>query len=221
MGGSFNPLHIGHCMLADTVAQELGYDRVLFVPAFIPPHKEMRGAVPAADRLAMIERFCADSRDGGGPRFFAEDCEIRRGGVSYTLDTLQYILGAYASELDGKPGLVMGQEVAAQFGKWHCAAEVAAAADLILARRHPDANRIAVAGFENRPAEGYADDFADGGLGCGFAWPHRMLENPVLPVSSTEIRARIAQGKSWRYLVPDAVFRYIRERHFYECAEGW
>ena len=91
LGGSFNPLHIGHCMLAETVIQELKYDKVLFVPVNVPPHKQLNDKVSAEDRFKMIECFCKSSAEKGKDYFIAEDCELKRGGISYTYDTLDYI----------------------------------------------------------------------------------------------------------------------------------
>lgn len=241
LGGSFNPLHIGHCMLAETVARELGYDRILFVPVYNPPHKEMNNAVSAEDRLKMVEAFCASSvvredegfcqvenlssncgeiagtncTGKGSQIFFAEDCEIRRKGVSYTYDTIQYVIEKYGNELEGKPAFILGQESAAQFYKWHRAEEIAKLCDLIIARRHPDNNGVDVKAFENKSLGSYTIEFVGDDFEKDFKYPHIMLSNPILPVSSTEIRSRIAGKKAFRYLVPEAVFHYIIENKLY------
>ena len=213
LGGSFNPLHIGHCMLAETVIQELHYDKVLFVPVNIPPHKQLSDKVSAQDRFEMIKAFCQSSAEKGKDYFIAEDCELKRGGISYTYDTLVYVTEKY--KLDGKPAFIMGQETAAQFDKWHKASEIAKIADLILARRHPDNNGIDTKVFENVPVGNYTNNFAGDDFEKSFKYEHIMLENPVLPISSTEIRSRIANGKGWRYLVPEAVFQYIIDHNLY------
>ena len=109
-GGSFNPLHNGHAMLADTIVKELHYDKVLFVPTFIPPHKIVNESIAAEHRLGMIKAFSHSVPDNV---FVAEDCEIRRGGVSYTFDTLTFLAEKYKNLLDGKLSFVMGDEVAA------------------------------------------------------------------------------------------------------------
>ena len=219
LGGTFNPLHIGHCMLADSVLCDLKYDKILFVPTNIPPHKMMNENISAEDRFLMIDTFCKSAENYGTERFCAEDCEIKRGGVSYTCDTLQYLMEKYGDKIDGKPALIMGQETAAQFYKWKNADEIAESADLIIARRNSGFNGIDIRGFTNVPENGYSKDFDNKfslkdfetqfnyHLSCRYT----MLENPLLPISSTEIRARISQGKSWRYLVPDAVYNYIAE----------
>ena len=146
LGGTFNPLHIGHCMLADTVITELGYDKVLFVPTFIPPHKQLNTKVTPEQRLSMLRKFCDSAVIDGKRIFEAEDCEIKRGGVSYTYDTLKYVCDNY--ELDQKPAFIMGQEVAAQFDKWYQSEKIVEIADLIIAKRHPDNNGIDVKGLQ-------------------------------------------------------------------------
>lgn len=210
MGGTFNPLHIGHAMLAETAVRELGYDKVLIVPAFIPPHKMMKNALSAEERLGMVRAFC-----GASEHFVAEGCEIERGGVSYTYDTLTYVISKYGKDLCGRPALIMGQETAAEFDKWYRADEIVQMSDIIIARRHRDDNNVDTAAFENMPAGVYAGGYAADSVVETFRYPHNLLPNPMLPISSTEIRARIAEGKSWRYLVPEPVFQYIIERKLY------
>ena len=213
LGGTFNPLHIGHCMLADTVVRELGFDKVLFVPTYIPPHKVLNSPVSPEQRLNMVRAFC-DSAAIDGKRYFeAEPCEIERGGVSYTIDTLRYVIDSY--KLDERPAFIMGEEVAAQFDKWNNSEGVASLADLIIARRHPDNNGVDVSGFSNTPSGAYLEDYKDESLLENFPYKYTMLQNPIFPVSSTEIRSRIANGKSFRYLVPESVFNYICENNLY------
>ena len=128
-GGSFNPLHIGHATVAETLVKEYGYDKVLFVPTFIAPHKEIAGCISAEHRLGMIKAFCA--ADGNGA-FEAEDCEIKRGGVSYTCDTLEYLKTKFEKVLDGKFALVMGEEIASEFYKWKNPDKISSLADFII-----------------------------------------------------------------------------------------
>jgi len=164
LGGTFNPLHIGHCMLADSVLCDLNYDKILFVPANIPPHKMMNETVSAEERFLMVEAFCKSAENYGTKRFFAEDCEMKRGGVSYTCDTLQYIIEKYGDKIDGKPALIMGQETAAQFYKWKNADKIAESADLIIARRNSDFNGIDTSGFTiktDKPKRGMLSFYVD------------------------------------------------------------
>jgi nicotinate-nucleotide adenylyltransferase len=226
LGGSFNPVHMGHIVLADSVCNELGYDKVLFVPALTPPHKEMGGSASPQDRLAMVHAAIA-----GDPRFEAEPCEIERGGISYTYDTVLYLQKKYDGRLTAKIGVVLGTDLYADYGKWNHAEELSETADLILARRPSGKNSCsayeAEAGqqddecktessvsVENHPVGAYdhpqtliPEDT--------FAYPHKTLVNPELGISSTDIRARIASGKQWSSLVPEPVFHYIVERSLY------
>lgn len=186
LGGSFNPLHIGHLALADDVRARFGYDRVLLVPTSVPPHKALAYGATETDRLTMLRLACA-----GESWLVVDDCEIERGGVSYTIDTLVDLEKRYRKTLEGKIGFVMGQDLVPGFSAWKEADRVAGMADLILALRPGCENAV-------------------------FDRPHLALENPPLPVSSSEIRRRIGEGKSWRYLVPDPVYRYIVEHGLYE-----
>lgn len=209
LGGSFNPLHIGHLALADAVCTELHYDSVFFVPTNSPPHKEMQWALPPEQRLRMVQLACEPE-----PRFHAESCEIERGGVSYTYDTVLHLEQKYAGQLDAPLGLVLGADLLPGFHLWHRAQELAARCTLILARRpvmqeRHSANRALgayAAAAENQDFDPASEPLFRDAV---------MLENPVLPVSSTDIRARISSGRSFRYLVPEPVFSYIIEGRIY------
>ena len=209
-GGAFNPLHIGHAMLAEIAVKEFGFDKVLLVPTFIPPHKHFTSFAPAKDRLGMVKAFCKDS-----PYFAAESCEIERGGVSYTFDTLQYIIKKFGASLEGKPALIIGEENAREFEKWYRAVDVASMADILIARRRNGEGGDALKAFQNTPTGNYTGGFDGKDEDVSFPFPHRFLDNPPLTLSSTEIRSRIGSGKSWRYLVPDSVFRYIIRKRLY------
>ncbi len=180
-GGSFNPIHWGHLLAAEELKEEFGYDRVLFVPAARPPHKALDD--PGAGlRVEMIRLAIADNS-----AFGLDLCEIGREGLSYTSDTLADIAARY--KIDGKPGLIIGDDLASGFKDWHLPGIIAGLADLIVARRS--------------------------GAAFDLPYVHRLAHNRLIPVSSSEIRQRRAEGKSIRYLVPDPVFEYIEERGLY------
>ena len=212
-GGTFNPLHVGHAMLADTIVRELGYDKVLFVPTYQPPHKEISKIVKAEDRLAMVKAFCESEGQG---HFELEPCEVERGGVSYTSDTLEYLTKKYEGKLSQKLAFVMGDEVAAEFSKWRNPQKVSDLADLIIVHRYPDVKAMEASLYENKPTGDYKGDFSVKFDQKSFAYPCIYIETPMLPVSSTDIRRRISEGKSFRYLVPPAVFDYIIENNLYD-----
>ena len=211
-GGTFNPLHIGHAMLADTIVTELGYDKILFVPTFITPHKKYSGNVTSQQRLEMVRAFCVSEGNG---HFETETCEFDRGGVSYTSDTLEFLTDKYKAQLEGKLAFVMGDEVAAEFDKWRNPQKVSELADLIIVHRYPDIGAIEQTLYKNTPSGDYKGDFAVKFDPDTFKYPHIYIENPMLPVSSTDIRSRIARNMSFRYLVPPAVYEYIEKNGLY------
>lgn len=216
LGGSFNPLHIGHAMLADTMVRELGYDKVLFIPTCIPPHKEITSNISTDDRIGMVDAFC---RSVPGGIFELETCEIDRGGVSYTIDTVKYIINKYKNILTDKPALLMGEEIAAQFSKWKEPDAISILTDIIIVPRYPDIFGRKLEkenSFSNRPVGHFVNDFSVKFNKNTFNYPCRVLDIPIVPVSSTEIRGRIATGRSYKYLVPTAVFEYIEKETLYK-----
>jgi nicotinate-nucleotide adenylyltransferase len=185
LGGSFNPVHLGHLFLADTVLSTLNYDRIILVPAFESPFKPgaLETGVSPKDRLDMLAAAIA-----GDPRLTIDDCEIRREGVSYTIDTLGDIVRRYLPE--GKPGLILGDDLARDFPQWRKSAELSELSDIIIARRL----------------------HAEAGV---YPYPCRQITNEVMEISSAMIRDRIAAGKGWRSLVPQAVRTIIEDRGLY------
>jgi nicotinate-nucleotide adenylyltransferase len=190
LGGSFNPIHLGHLFLADAVLSELHYDRVVLVPAYRSPFKLAAVGMEdsARDRLEMIAASIA-----GDPRLTVDDCEIRREGVSYTVDTVADIIRRYAT--DEKPGLIIGDDLAADFPQWHGSDELLSMADIIIARRVQSGEALISA--KRVPYQ------------C------TQITNNVIEISSGMIRDKIAAGTAWRYLVPPAARTIIEERGLY------
>ena len=212
-GGSFNPIHCGHLTVADETLS-LGYDKVLFVPTFIAPHKQLTASVSPSSRLAMLEAAISDN-----PNFEVEPCEIQRGGVSYTIDTIRFLMDKYKGKIDGKLGLVMGQEIAAEFYKWKGPDEIASLCDIIIASRQNLGDKRSVAAAI-KPRGDYIGGVDANGQFMDvdkkrFVWPYTELKNVIVPISSTDIRNRILQKKSWRYLLPQAVYEYIVTNRLY------
>ena len=191
LGGSYNPIHIGHLMLADAVALRYGYDTIAFVPAFLSPFKDGHSGCTAEDRLAMVKLAIADN-----PAFYCEPCEIQRQGVSYTIDTLKFLKKKFP-QCEGKIGLIIGDDLLEGFAGWREAERIPDYADIIVGNRIIDRYSMAQAASAGKV-------------------PHLRVDNALLPVSSSGIRAAIQEKKSWRYLVPSAVYSYIKEHKLYE-----
>jgi nicotinate-nucleotide adenylyltransferase len=182
LGGSYNPVHVGHLCLADAVLS-LGYDRIILVPAFESPFKPGVQDTSAADRLDMLTASIP-----GDPRITIDDCELRRTGVSFTIDTIEDITGRYRP--DGRLGLVLGDDLARDFHRWHRAADIVQAADIVIAHRLS----------AEMPS---------------FPYPFTQLDNDIISVSSCLVRARIQARADWRYLVPPGARRVIEDRRLY------
>ena len=211
LGGSFNPIHIGHLILADAVCCQLGYDKIAFVPTFKPPHKILSDEVSSEDRFGMVLEAVKDD-----PRFGAESCEIDRGGISYTWDTVCFIEEKYKDNLTGKVGVIFGEDLVADYNRWEHAEELAQKADLILACR-PGESRDER--FSNTALGDYGKENSVCITRANFPYPHKIVENPSIKISSTEIRRKIAEKGAWRYLVSNGVFEYIKQRKLYGFAE--
>ena len=206
-GGSFNPVHIGHLVLAEDLCVKLGYDKVLFVPTYIAPHKEMQSQVSARDRLNMVKAFCRSDR-----RFVAEPCEINRKGVSYTYDTICWLEKKYAGKLDSKIGLVIGSDLQKDFHLWYKAKELSQKAQLILARR-PERSYLAKNEFSNAEKGDYGKGTSSDN--SELFKNALVIDNPLIDLSSTDIRQRIGTGQSFKYLVPREILKYIYKGHLY------
>lgn len=128
LGGTFNPLHNGHIKLAREVRNQLDYNKIIFVPSNIPPHKQVSDSITAEERLHMLKIALSDYDWAD-----FSDCEIVRKGVSYTADTLRFIQEYY--NLSDKPGLIIGDDLAMNFSSWRDTSAILEMADMIIAHR--------------------------------------------------------------------------------------
>lgn len=195
LGGTFNPPHLGHLVCAQEAHLQLGLERVLLIPARIPPHKPVPEEPGVEHRLAM----CRAAIAGEEGRFEVCDIEARREGPSYTVDTLSWLR---SEMLDSELFLIVGADVAVGFPRWQEPAQVLSMATLAAAGR-PGTDRAAI---EQALAE------VDGGERA------RFFEMPEIGVSSTMIRERVRDGRPTRYLTPDAVRDYVDRHGLYKEA---
>lgn len=189
-GGSFDPVHNAHVALARSALAELRLDELLWLPAGQPWQKQ-RALTPAAHREAML-RLAIE----GEPRFVLSRIEIERGGPSYTIDTVREL---HAQRPGVRSYLVIGQDQYAGFHTWHGWQELLGLVTLAVANRAPN-------GPDAPPG-------ADPRL---LRVPHEAVALPMMDVSSTEIRLRIARRQGIDDLVPAAVARYIARHHLYQ-----
>lgn len=198
LGGTFDPPHLGHLVVAQEVYARMGLDRVWFVPAGQPPHKAQRTISPAADRLAMVERAIASD-----DRFAVSTIELERSGPSYTVDTLRELRALWGD--DAWMVLILGWDMLEYLPKWHDAEGVIARADQIAAVHRP--------GFVADDSDIARLEAQFPGLRAKLA----LLPGPQLAISGTELRARVAQLLPVRYLTPDAVASYIEMQLLYRA----
>lgn len=200
LGGTFDPIHIGHLAIAEEAREALGLERVLFVPSRLPVHKPGRAVAPAEDRVAMIAAAIA-----GNPAFALERAEVDRAGPSYAVDTLESLIAG--ADAAGRPTgftFILSAEAYAGLPGWHRPARLL------------ELCRMAVM---PRPGAATVDLEAMDRLIPGAASRTILLDGPSLAVSGTQIRARVAAGRSIRYLVPDAVIDYIGDHRLYTTPE--
>jgi nicotinate-nucleotide adenylyltransferase len=199
IGGSFDPVHMGHLGIAEEARERFALDKVLFVPAAQPPHKGPKTAAAASDRLEMVRLATR-----GNPHFLVSDIEMHREGPSYTIDTLEQIR---RMQPEARVYFIVGADSLAELAGWHRARELAERFDFIILAR-PGARRPS----KEELAGSFGDQVArklDG----------NFVTTGIFDISATEIRRRVREGRSIRYLVPAAVERYILSKGLYR-SEG-
>jgi nicotinate-nucleotide adenylyltransferase len=191
LGSAFNPPHLGHLALAQEALWQLDLDEVVLVPTGEAPHKRIHDDPGRELRLAMTRLAAADD-----PRFVVSTLEVEREGPSYTYETLDPL-----ARERGEPDLVfvMGADAAVGFEGWHEPRQVVGLARLAVARRAGISDADVAAVMRSVGAEGRVT----------------MLEMPQFGVSSSAVRERAAAGRPLRYLVPEAVARFVEEKGIY------
>ena len=199
MGGTFDPIHMGHLRMAHAVQQQLAFDRVVFLPSYIPPHKQTRSDFASwQDRLAMVELAVQNYAD-----FVVSSLEFDRGGISYTYDTVNFLQELWP---DAAIYLIIGEDSLTQLYTWYRALDLLRLVYFVAAERPGYEGEVGVA----RLTKAYG------------SWAAEKIihaEVPETAISSTEIRKRLREGKPIRGMVPMAVDQYIYERGLYRAEE--
>ncbi len=186
LGGTFDPIHMGHLVLAEQVKEKLKLNRVIFIPCLSPPHKTKRKLSMADHRFRMAALAVEDN-----PSFSISDVELKRTGLSYTIDTLRQLKRTHP---DSEIYFLTGSDVLDEIHTWKDPEEIYKLAKMVIAVRP---------GF---------DGFDPGNR---FAEKSIIIHITGLDISSSQIRERVKKGQSIRYLVPSRVEEYIRKKKLY------
>lgn len=194
-GGTFDPVHYGHLLLAECCREQCALDQVWFVPADVPPHKQQRTLTPGRQRVEMLELAI-----GGHPAFAVSRLELERGGVSYTVDTLREL---HREDPSRELFLLLGADSLADLPDWREPRAICELATLAVVGRSGSA-----------AADIAAAKARDSWQTLG---PARLqaVDMPHIELSSSELRERAARGASLRYRTPRAVEKYIEAAHLY------
>lgn len=193
LGGTFDPVHSGHLILAEVAREQLNLNEVLFIPAGQPWLKVERTITPAKHRLQML-RLALDAT----PYFRTSEMEIKRSGPTYTIDTINALKKRLSDE--DELFFILGQDNLMQVPQWHDAPELIKRCYLVAAPR---------------PGEKKPDLKALEAEIPGIRQRVMLMKEPLVDISATDIRERVARGLSVRHLVPEPVNRYIKEHRLY------
>ncbi len=213
-GGSFNPIHFGHLIPAQAAAEQLGLDKLVFIPSAQPPHKPAKPGLgspnaigrawgplaPAENRLEMVRRAVE-----GHPLFEASDIELARSGLSFTIDTVAEFRRRLG--LDVLLHWLIGADSLAELPAWHRAGELVDACRVVTLVRPGWPIDAALDRLRGRLSDEQVARLAGG-----------VLASPAIEISATQIRHRLAAGKSVRYLLPGVVIHYIEQQRLYGFA---
>ena len=186
-GGTFDPIHNGHLIIAEWVREELQLEKIIFIPAGDPPHKQENNITSIKHRLAMVNLAIEKNE-----KFSLSDIEAKKAGKSYTVETLRTLQNKFSSQTN--LFWIIGSDSLLDLPNWFQPDEIVRLAQIIVyPRTNYPVNEAAVR-FKNRVL---------------------YVDSPLIDISSTLIRDRIRQEKSVRYLLPESVLNYIRRENLY------
>ena len=194
MGGTFDPIHTGHLIVGEMARQQFSLDKVVFIPAGIPPHKTSKELAQSGDRLEMVRLAVCDN-----PFFDVSKCEINRDKVAYTVDTLSELKFTYPESTEFY--FIIGVDSLFEIKGWKNPAKLFAMCNILVYGRP---------GFDEERASDEAQS-----LRTDFNAGIEFVKGPIIDISSTLIREMIMSNMSIKYIVPDSVEEYIRKNCIY------
>ncbi len=212
LGGTFNPIHLAHLRIAEEARKEFQLDRVLFIPAADPPHKNIAGEVSFAHRIAMVRTAI-----NGCPAFQVSDLEIRRSGKSFSVDTLEIL---QRQDPTGERFFIIGLDSYRDIASWKDFSRLFSLCHLVVTTRP---GVVIENPLEPLPVAIHGDFCYDGQTDKIL---HKsghyvfFLSATHLDISSTQVRQRLIEGQSVRQLVPPTVADYIEEHGLYRTTSS-
>jgi nicotinate-nucleotide adenylyltransferase len=195
IGGSFDPIHHGHLILAEHLRSEAKLDKILFIPALIPPHKQKLEIAPSIHRMNMTRLAIASN-----PFFEASTIEIDAVEISYTINTMRHLKAHYASSV--RIVLITGADTILEIEKWRSYKQLLAEFGFIVGNRP---------GYKQGELENHIEY-----LNKNYQASVSRVDIPEVEISSTDIKERIRSGKSIKYLTPECVENYIYKNDLYK-----
>ncbi len=192
MGGTFNPIHLGHLLLAETAYHQFHLDEVLIMPTKNPYYKKLSNSVTEEDRVRMVELAIADN-----PHFILSKEELNREGATYTVETLEHLTARHP---DTDYYFIMGADSLYHIESWKDTERILALSTIVVADRGGSSSSL-------KSQIDYIENKYDGDI--------RLLRSPFLEISSNDIRRRVRESESIRYLLPQKVADYIYEGNLY------
>jgi len=185
-GGTFDPIHYAHLVIAEHAVEQLKLDKIILVPSYVPPHKQNKVISQSSYRLKMTQMAVADN-----PNFEVSDYEINKKGTSFTVHTLEYFAAEYKIDRENLY-LIIGADNLNDFHKWKDPHRI---------------SELATLAFAKRPLYQITNDLND--------FQYIELDSPLLEISSSYIRELVKDGKSPRYLLPTKIIQFILENELY------
>ena len=207
-GGTFNPIHLGHLRAAEEIRERFDLERVIFIAAAVPPHKEVESGITGEHRMEMVRAAIS-----GNPYFSPSDIELKRPGKSYSIGTIQFLKERYGSDSD--MFFILGMDAFLEIGTWKSFQELFSLCHFIVMTRPGFDKPFSATILPPEIADAFVYDEG------GDRFIHRdgysiyLQGVTFLDISSTKIREEVRKGRSVRYLLPPEVERYIKRHHFY------